>query len=78
MQNNFVKVEAEQMDDDSLFKSMLFMKRVTSGPITKEEFQILENIRLVEYNRVTPSQFVSVALDLYNLYKNEYFKRRQN
>jgi len=76
--NNFIKVEVEQMNDNSLFKALLFMKRIISGPITKEEFQILENIRLMEYNYISPLQFIEIVLDLFNFYKNEYFKRRQN
>ena len=75
---NILNVEIKAMTDNDLFMALIFVKRSLNGPLTEEEFQLLENIRLTDYSDVSPSEFNHVLSKLLFLYTTEYFKRKQN
>jgi len=78
MNNNLLLVETELINDNDLFKLYLFIKHAVLGGISKQEYDILEDIRINTYNKINYSDFYNIIVKLYNLYNTEYFKRRKN
>ena len=78
LKNNFLKIETENLLDSNLFKIMIFLKRSTSGIITKNEFEYLESLRISFYPITNPIDFFEIIKKLYQFYYSEFFKRRSN
>jgi high-affinity Fe2+/Pb2+ permease len=78
MNNNLLLVETELISDSDLFKLYLFVKHAAVGVISKQEYDILEDVRIHTYNKINHLDFYEIINKLYKLYNNEYFKRRKN